>query len=59
MRSNVQVGVFSAVLSLHLVCEASAQAYPPGADLFVASASALAKSAGERVDLGRANARLN
>jgi hypothetical protein len=32
---------------------------PPAADAFVAGANALAKSASERVDLGRANARLN
>jgi len=38
--------------------QGTAQALPPGADAFVASANALAKSAGERVELGRANTRL-
>lgn len=36
-----------------------APGYPPGADAFVASANALAKSATERVDLGRSSARLD
>lgn len=46
------------ILTLAWTPYASGQSLPPGADAFVASANALAKSADERVDLGRAKARL-
>jgi hypothetical protein len=50
------VGLFIIVL---LVQIGHAQALPPGADAFVASANALAKSASERVELGRATTRIS
>jgi len=48
-----------AIASTTSMSEGRSQALPPGADAFVASANALAKSAAERVDLGRSMARLN
>jgi hypothetical protein len=58
MRS-IAPTVLAITLSLTPLRYAAAQAFPPGADAFLASANALAKSANERVELGRANARLN
>ena len=59
MGSSVPIILLVITLSMTPLHFAAAQAYPPGADAFLASANALAKSASERVELGRANARLS
>ncbi len=56
---GVRTALAAAALAIGATSAASAQALPPGADAFVASANALARSASERVDLGRATARLD
>src|SRR5262245_30498680 len=62
MIPEIRTAALIVVLSLGSAASsdrAVAQVFPPGADAFVASANALAKSAAERVDLGRSTARLN